>query len=68
MKNQLKFEDIAMAQAAAIEMSMNVQGTGYAAVILSRNVFYVEDEPAMIRTWETLISEFENGINLKTNE
>lgn len=33
----------------------------YVAVVLSRSKYYIEQEPVMIRTWESLIAEFENG-------
>lgn len=33
----------------------------YVAVVLSRGKYYIEQEPVMIRTWESLIAEFENG-------
>lgn len=37
----------------------------YVLVILSRGKYYIETEPAMIRTWETVIAEFENGVQIK---
>lgn len=33
----------------------------YVMVILSRGKYYIETEPSMVRTWETVIAEFENG-------
>lgn len=36
----------------------------YVIVILSKGKYYIETEPTMIRTWETVIAEFENGIQI----
>lgn len=63
MKKQLKFEvgQEAEARTAAIAMSADQNDTGYAAIIKSNDKLFVENEPTLIRTWETMIGEYEAG-------
>jgi hypothetical protein len=37
----------------------------YVVVILSAGKYYIEVEATMIRAWETVIAEFENGVQVK---
>ena len=60
--DQKKFDTETGARYMAIYMSKKY---GYAAIVLSDEAFYVENESPFIRNHETLIAEYENGKKLK---
>jgi hypothetical protein len=43
------------------EAKILAKTTPYVVVILSEGKYYIETEATMIRTWETVIAEFEDG-------
>lgn len=51
-------KSLSTASEQAIELSKEF---GYAAIILSKGEYYVETSVSMIRSWEELIAEYENG-------
>jgi hypothetical protein len=55
----IQTKDKNLAQTEAKAMSKK---EGYAAIVLSKGVYYIESTCQIIRTWETLVDEFENGI------
>lgn len=63
MKKQEQFKDEAAAKDAAKAMSNTRHG--YASVVLSKGTYYVENEPSVIRSWEKLIAEYEEGEEIK---
>lgn len=46
---------------AITEATLLAASASYVVVILSKGKYYIEQEPTMIRTWESVIAEFENG-------
>lgn len=57
---QKKFDNKQDAVKEAISMSLNGK-TKYAAIILSNEEYFIEDQCPLVRSWESLIGEFENG-------
>lgn len=47
------------------EANILAKTNSYVVVICSQGKYYIEVEPTMIRTWETVIAEFENGEPVK---
>lgn len=55
---QKKFNAEPEAEFAAESLSVE---KGYAAVILSKGIYFVESEPPLVRNFEKLICEYEEG-------
>ncbi len=60
---QLLFQNLDAAKKAAIRLSK--EGEKYSCIILSKGSYYVEDDAPFIRINEKLISQFENGKQIK---
>ena len=59
MKKQIKLTGVGAAMEVARLMSE--AGNKYGCVVDSKGVFYAEDEPPLVRVWETLVAEYEEG-------
>jgi hypothetical protein len=53
-------EGATLAEAAERAIPLSRQW-GYSCIILSRGHYHIETEPTMIRVFEELIAEYENG-------